>query len=149
MFSRQFLSENSIKSFSRKPKITWTMRRCRGLRGDKHTWGYFSGDETRSKTIAKDNDNWKKVPYTQSLLSWKSIHHRWYAEKLAASYPGNPLDLTKTSLLLLCLQQVKKSFEESTSLKEMYVLTNFGKNFSRKPRSESKIASKPTFVHFA
>jgi len=49
----------------------------------------------------------------------------------------------------LIAQRDEKSLEESTSLKETYVLTTFGKKSMGKVRSVSKLALKPTVVQIA
>ena len=77
------------------------------------------------------------------------MYNRAYPEKLPTASPGNPMDETKLSLLLLFVQEDEKSLEESTSLKETYVLTTFGNKYMKKSCSESEFASKPTVVHIA
>ena len=51
---------------------------------------------------------------------------------LAIASPGNSMDVTKPSLLLLFEQQDEESLEESASLKETHFLTISGKESMKK-----------------
>ena len=66
----------------------------------------------RAKTIEK------KLPCTWSTLATPPIYNQVYPEKLATSSPGNPIDVTKPSLVLLLVQQNEKCVEEVTSIKK-------------------------------
>ena len=81
----------------------------------------------RAKTIEK------KLIYTWSTLATPPIYNQAYPEKLATASPGNPTGVTKTSLLLLFVQQHEKCLEELISQKETYVLAIFGKKIMSKP----------------
>ena len=92
----------------------------------------------------------KKIAvHLKSTLARPPSYDGAYPEKLSTAFLGNPVDVTKPSLLELFVQQDKMSWEESTSLKETYFLTIFGNETMRKVRSESKRASKPTVVYIA
>ena len=61
----------------------------------------------------------EKISFTsKSTLARPSIYDRAYHGKLATASSGNPVGVTKPRLLLLFVQQDKKSLKKSTSLKE-------------------------------
>ena len=97
----------------------------------------------RAMTIEKNCSTSKEY-----LGQTTPIFDRTYAEKFTSASLGYPAGVTNP-ILLLFVQQDKKSLGESTSLKGTYFLTIFGKKSVRKVRSKSKLASKPTFVHLA
>ena len=92
-----------------------------------HARGIFAGHGSRSETIAKGKNNWKKFFYTWSNLATPAIYNRAYTKKPVNISPANPKDVTKPILLLLFLKKYEKCLEMLTSLKEAYVLTTFGK----------------------
>ena len=147
-FLDKYSQKTRLKEFSRSPKVTWPLRRCWSY-FETHARGNFPGGGSRSKIIAKGKNNWKKLLYTWSTLATPPIYYRAFREKLAIASPGNPMDVTNPSLLLLFVQQDEKCLEELTSIKETYVVTTFGKMSMRKVRSESRLASTTTVVHVA
>ena len=91
----------------------------------------------------------KIVLHLKSTLARPPIYDRAYPQKLSTTSPGNPVGITKPSSILLIVQPIEKSLEESRSLEETNVLTTFGIKSMRKVRSESKVASKSTDVDIA
>ena len=56
-----------------------------------------------------------------------TIYNGAYPEKMWIALPGNPMGVTKPSLIILFVQPDKKTLEESTSLQETLFLIFFGK----------------------
>ena len=70
----------------------------------------------------------KKALHLKSTLARPPIYDEAYPEKHRTASPGNPVGVTKPSLILFFVQQDKKSLEESTILKGTQFLTHVGKN---------------------
>ena len=60
-----------------------------------------------------------------STLARPPIYDRAYPEKIWSASPWNPVGVRKPSLLLLFVQQVKKSLDESTNFKESCFFAHF------------------------
>ena len=121
----QFFSENLTKRFFAEPE------------------GHTNNEETliviRRRTLKaifqvmrvavnyrKGQKQLKKIAvHLKTTLARPPSYDGAYPEKLSTAFLGNPVDVTKPSLLELFVQQDKMSCEESTSLKETYFLTNF------------------------
>ena len=101
------------------------------------------------ETAVKLSQRAKTIEKTCSTPGVFWPHHRAYRKKLATASAGNPMNVTKPSLLLLFVQQDENCLEELTSLKETYVSKTFGKKSMTKVRSKSKLASILTVVHVA
>ena len=141
--SRVF-SEYSTKRFFAEPEVYKnTGEMLRVIRS--YTRGKFPCDDSHSKLSQSAKTMEKTALDLKGNVARPAIYIQTYPDKLSAASPGNPVGVTKPSLLLLFVQQDKKSLEELTSLKETYLWTIFGNKSMRKVRSESKLASKPTF----
>ena len=76
--------------------------------------------------------------YLKSTLSRPPIYDEACPEKLWTASPGNPVGLTKPSLILLFVQPDKKTLEESKSLREPNFWQFLAKNpWEKFPRSRN------------
>ena len=81
----------------------------------------------------------KVVLHLKTALAKPPIHDQAYPEKLSIDSPVNLLGVTQPNLLLLFLQQDKKSLGETTTLCETYFLTKFGDKYTIKAPSDLKV----------
>ena len=89
-----------------------------------HIRGTFAGDESRSKLSQREKLIENEVYTSKSTLDRPPIYHRANPEKLKIASQDNAMDVMKPhSLLFSFVQQDEKSLQESTRLKETYVLT--------------------------
>ena len=114
-----------------------------------HTRGHFQGDEGCGKLSQSAQTIGKIALNLKTTLARPLVYDRAYLEKFSTASPGNPVGVSKPSLLSLIVQQGKKFFEESASLMKTQFLTIFGNKSMQKVHSESKLVSKPSVIHIA